>query len=174
MIIQKKTFVKLSMFKTISLFLGHLIVFGLILSGFNQTFAAKANISVNFEIPVFDNPEINDSIDDNNENVQEIHYFVEEMPKFPRGELALRKYIAMNVTYPQEASNNNIQGKVILQFEITNEGKVGKVKVVRKVHPILDKEAIRVVKSLPQFIPGKQKGKAVNTWYTIPINFRYE
>ena len=72
------------------------------------------------------------------------------------------------------AQENNVQGKVIVQFVVTKTGAIGEVKVVRSVDRDLDKEAIRVVKSLPKFIPGKMNGQAVNVWYTLPVTFKLQ
>ena len=69
---------------------------------------------------------------------------------------------------------NNIQGRVVVQFDVTKTGKVGEVKVVRSVDRDLDKEAIRVCKSLPDFIPGRMNGQAVNVWYTLPVQFKLQ
>ena len=96
---------------------------------------------------------------------------VEQMPQFPGGEAELMKYISNNIKYPTMAMENNIQGRVVVQFVVTKTGKIGEVKVVRSKDPDLDKEAVRVVKSLPNFIPGKMNGQAVNVWYTLPITF---
>lgn len=97
---------------------------------------------------------------------------VEQSPSFPGGEAALLKYIADHIRYPAAAQENNIQGRVVVQFVVTKTGSVGQVKVVRGKDPDLDREAQRVVKSLPKFIPGKMNGNAVNVWYTLPINFK--
>ena len=99
---------------------------------------------------------------------------VEQMPVFPGGEAALMKFISDHVKYPQMAMENNIQGRVVVQFVVTKTGKVGEVKVLRARDPDLDKEAVRVVKSLPDFIPGKMNGQAVNVWYTLPVTFRLQ
>jgi protein TonB len=96
---------------------------------------------------------------------------VEEMPMFPGGEKALLDYIALNTQYPEVAKENNIQGKVIVRFCVTSKGGVDKVEILKSVDPELDKEAIRVVKTLPAFKPGKQGGKPVPVWYMVPINF---
>lgn len=96
---------------------------------------------------------------------------VEEPPQFPGGEKALLKYVADNLRYPQLAIENNISGRVVVQFVVTKNGSIGEVKVVKPVDPDLDKEAIRVVKSLPKFQPGRQNGNAVNVWYTLPVRF---
>ena len=99
---------------------------------------------------------------------------VEQMPQFPGGEAELMKYISKNLKYPPVAMENNIQGRVTIQFVVTKTGKIGEVKVARGKDPDLDKEAVRVVKSLPDFIPGKMNGQAVSVWYTLPINFKLQ
>ena len=99
---------------------------------------------------------------------------VEQKPQFPGGEAALLKYVAEHIRYPAMAQENNIQGRVVVQFVVTKTGAVGEVKVVRGKDPDLDKEAVRVVKSLPKFVPGKMNGHAVNVWYTLPIQFKLQ
>ena len=99
---------------------------------------------------------------------------VEQMPQFPGGDAALMKYISDHIRYPAMAQENNIQGRVVVQFVVTKTGAIGEVKVVRSKDPDLDKEAKRVVKSLPKFIPGKMNGQAVNVSYTLPINFKLQ
>jgi periplasmic protein TonB len=96
---------------------------------------------------------------------------VEEMPEFPGGVLELQKYIASNTNYPEVPKENNIQGKVIVRFCVTAKGGVSQVSILRGVDPELDAEAIRVVNTLPAFKPGKQGGKPVPVWYSVPINF---
>ncbi len=99
---------------------------------------------------------------------------VEKMPDYPGGTDALFKYLAMNIRYPVIAQENGIQGRVICQFVVTSEGKIGNVKVIRSIDPSLDKEAIRVVEAMPLWTPGQQKGKNVNVQYTLPINFKLQ
>jgi protein TonB len=96
---------------------------------------------------------------------------VEEMPMFPGGETELLKFIQEHTQYPEVAKENNIQGKVIVRFCVTSKGGVDKVEILKSVDPELDKEAIRVVKTLPAFKPGKQGGKPVPVWFMVPINF---
>lgn len=96
---------------------------------------------------------------------------VEEMPMFPGGDAALLKYIHANSKYPENAKANEIEGRVIVRFSITPTGGVDNVSVLKGVDPELDKEAIRVVKTLPEFKPGRQGGKAVPVWYMVPITF---
>lgn len=105
---------------------------------------------------------------------EQVFTAVEQMPQFPGGEGELMKYISNNIKYPTMAMENNIQGRVVVQFVVTKTGKIGEVKVVRSKDPDLDKEAVRVVKSLPNFIPGKMNGQAVNVWYTLPITFKLQ
>lgn len=99
---------------------------------------------------------------------------VEQMPQFPGGDAELMKHIQKNLKYPPVAMENNIQGRVVVQFVVTKTGKIGEVKVARGRDPDLDKEAVRVVKSLPDFIPGKMNGQSVNVWYTLPITFKLQ
>lgn len=96
---------------------------------------------------------------------------VEEMPMFPGGEVELLKYIMEHTQYPEIAKENNIQGKVIVRFCVTAKGGVSQVSILKSVDPELDKEAIRVVNTLPTFKPGKQGGKPVPVWYMVPIAF---
>lgn len=96
---------------------------------------------------------------------------VEEMPMFPGGEAELMKYIGEHTQYPEIAKENNIQGKVIVRFCVTPKGGVSQVSVLKGVDPELDKEAMRVVSTLPPFKPGKQGGKPVPVWYMVPIAF---
>jgi protein TonB len=97
---------------------------------------------------------------------------VEEMPVFPGGQEALLKYIFEHTQYPEIAKENNIQGKVIVRFCVTAKGGVDLVSIYKSVDPELDAEAIRVVNTLPQFIPGKQGGRPVPVWFSVPINFQ--
>ena len=99
---------------------------------------------------------------------------VEQNPEFPGGDAALLKYVSDHIRYPSVAQENNIQGRVVVQFVVTKTGSIGQVKVVRSKDPDLDKEAVRVVKTLPKFVPGKMNGHAVNVWYTLPITFRLQ
>ena len=105
---------------------------------------------------------------------EEIFTAVEQMPQFPGGEAELLKYIASHIKYPTMAAENNIQGRVVVKFVVNKNGQVGDVVVLRGKDPDLDKEAVRVVKTLPDFIPGKMNGQAVSVWYTLPINFKLQ
>ncbi len=96
---------------------------------------------------------------------------VEEMPEFPGGQIELLKYIFEHTNYPEVAKENNIQGKVIVRFCVTAKGTVSQISILKGVDTELDKEAMRVVSTLPTFKPGKQGGKPVPVWYMVPISF---
>ena len=102
----------------------------------------------------------------------EIFIKVEESPVFPGGDIALLKYIAENTKYPEEAAENNIQGKVIVKFAVSSDGSVKRIEILRGVHPLLDQEAMRVVSTLPLWKPGKQNGKPVSVWFLVPVTFQ--
>ena len=104
----------------------------------------------------------------------EIFKSVEQMPQFPGGEAALLKYLSSHINYPPMAAENNIQGRVVVAFVVDKTGKVGEVNVVRSVDKDLDKEAVRVCKSLPKFVPGRQNGQPVSVWYTLPVTFKLQ
>ena len=101
----------------------------------------------------------------------EVFAVVEDMPKFPGN---VQQWISKNIKYPMIAQENNIQGRVFVQFVIERDGSVTDVKVARSVDPSLDKEAIRVVKAMPKWTPGKQRNKPVRVSYTVPINFQLQ
>ena len=99
---------------------------------------------------------------------------VEQMPSFPGGPSALMKYLSENVKYPVVAQENGVQGRVVVSFVVEKDGHITDVKVVRSVDPSLDKEAARVVKSMPSWIPGKQNGSAVRVKYNVPVSFKLQ
>ena len=105
---------------------------------------------------------------------EEIFKSVEQMPQFPGGEAALMKFLASHINYPPMAAENNVQGRVVVQFVVDKTGKVGEVKVVRNVDKDLDREAVRVCQALPKFTPGRQNGRPVSVWYTLPIQFKLQ
>jgi len=108
------------------------------------------------------------------EDEQTIFVVVETMPEFPGGQQALFKYLNESVKYPVIAQENNVQGRVIVQFVVEKDGSVTDVQVVRSVDSSLDKEAKRVISSMPKWKPGKQRGKAVRVKYTVPVNFKLQ
>lgn len=99
---------------------------------------------------------------------------VEEMPSFPGGQGALMSYLNSNTKYPVVAQENGVQGRVIISFVVERDGSISDVKVARSVDPSLDREAQRVVKSMPRWSPGKQNGSTVRVKYTVPVVFRLQ
>jgi protein TonB len=97
---------------------------------------------------------------------------VEEPVDFPGGNTALLELIGKSIVYPEEALENNIQGRVILKFVVNPDGSVGRIEILKGVDPLLDKEAVRVVGSLPKFKPGKQNGIPVPVWFMVPVTFQ--
>ena len=104
----------------------------------------------------------------------EIFMVVEEMPEFPGGMAECLKFLGKNIKYPTIAQENGTQGRVIIQFVVERDGSISDVHVARGVDPYLDKEAVRVVKSMPKWLPGKQNGKAVRVKFTVPVMFRLQ
>ncbi len=103
---------------------------------------------------------------------EKAYTYVEQMPQFPGGEAAMRTYISKNLRYPTIAQENGIQGKVYVRFVISKTGEVSNVEVTRGIDPICDKEAVRVIQSMPKWIPGKQNGNMVSVIYTVPVVFK--
>ena len=124
-----------------------------------------------FAVSAFGNGGV-DGMRGSSSQYDEVFMSVEKMPVFPGGEAALMTYVRDNISYPSVAEEKNIQGRVIVQFVVDTTGQVGDVKVVRSVDAELDREAVRVVQTLPRFIPGSRLGKPVNVWYTLPVNFK--
>ena len=105
---------------------------------------------------------------------QEIFQIVEEMPAYPGGDQRLMEYVAKNIKYPQIARETGIQGRVFVGFVVEPDGSVSNVKVLRGIGGGCDEEAVRVVKSMPKWKPGKQRGKAVRVSYMLPVNFKLQ
>lgn len=99
---------------------------------------------------------------------------VEEMPHFPGGPAALQAFLSSNTKYPVVAQENGVQGRVIVSFVVERDGSITDVRVVRSVDPSLDREASRVVRSMPRWSPGKQNGSTVRVKYTVPVVFRLQ
>ncbi len=130
-----------------------------------------SNQAISEEVRVYSpNPVHTGIICEEDENV--VFQVVETMPGFVGGENALREFLSKNIKYPALAKMNNIQGIVIVQFDVDKDGSIVNISVIRSVSPELDKEAIRVVRMMPKWNPGKQRGKPVKTKFTLPINFR--
>ena len=102
----------------------------------------------------------------------EVFEIVEQNPMFPGGNEALMKWLSKNLKYPASAQENGIQGRVLVQFVVNKDGSIVEPKVLRSVDPALDKEALRVVSTMPKWQPGKQRGKTVRVRFTLPVTFR--
>lgn len=97
---------------------------------------------------------------------------VEVMPQFPGGQIAMLKYIMENLKYPEQAMKEGIQGRVAVRFIVEKDGSISDVKPILSVHPLLNKEAVRVVESMPKWTPGKQNGKPVRVRFNLPVMFK--
>jgi len=108
------------------------------------------------------------------EDKKKILSIVEEMPEYPGGYEAMMLFLSKTVVYPPAARETGAQGKVYVRFVVTNTGDVDQISIIRKVDPLLEEEAMRVIKLMPKWRAGRQQGNAVNVWYTIPIVFKLE
>lgn len=104
----------------------------------------------------------------------EIFEVVEQQPAFPGGMEKLMQWLSKNLKYPASAQENGTQGRVVVQFVVNKDGSIVEPKVIKSVDPALDKEAIRVVSSMPKWEPGKQRGKSVRVRFTLPVTFRLQ
>ena len=130
----------------------------------------NADVDQNEVIEEYVAPEIEE------EDIQEAEIFtiVEEMPEFPGGMNKLGEYLAKNIKYPQMARETGIQGRVFITFVVEKDGSVTNVQVLRSLGGGCDEEAVRVVKSMPKWKPGKQRGKPVRVSYNLPVNFKLQ
>ncbi len=147
-------------------------------------FSNQINITdVSYEIPddmnledITDNkdytpPILFDNTDEEEVDPDAIFVLPEKMPSFPGGKEALMRYLSKNIKYPASAMETGIKGRVYVKFVINKEGKIIDVQILKGIHYSIDQEALRVIKAMPNWIPGQQGGKAVNVAYQIPINF---
>lgn len=105
---------------------------------------------------------------------EEIFMVVEQMPEFPGGMAELMRFLSKNIKYPTIAQENGVQGRVIVQFVVNQDGSIVDPVVMRSVDPYLDKEALRVISTMPKWKPGMQRGKAVRVKYTVPVTFKLQ
>ncbi len=149
-----------------------IVVVAIILTGCIQSFSQKDTLKNNGGEFEFDtNEEEMIEIEEITEDEEDrIYIYVETMPEFPGGNIALRRFIAEHIEFP--IMEGSVYGTVYLRFEVKKTGDIGTVQIQKGVDPFLDKEAERVIKLLPNFIPGEQNGKKVNVWYSIPISFK--
>ena len=138
-----------------------------------ETETIEINTEDDKDVEVVIAPPVEAPVEEEEEEV--VFMVVETMPEFPGGQQALFKYLGENVKYPVIAQENGIQGRVICQFVVNRDGSIVDVVVVRSSgEPSLDKEALRVINSMPKWKPGKQRGKPVRVKYTVPVNFRLQ
>ena len=138
-----------------------------------ETETIEINTEDDKDVEVVIAPPVEAPVEEEEEEV--VFMVVESMPEFPGGQQALFKYLAENVKYPVIAQENGIQGRVICQFVVNKDGSIVDVVAVRSSgEASLDKEAIRVISSMPKWKPGKQRGKPVRVKYTVPVNFRLQ
>jgi protein TonB len=133
-----------------------------------------ADVKGNDEVHGKDIADIKEVITSKPTEEAKVFSYVEQMPTFPGGESALMKYIVDHLKYPSAAQDQGIQGLVMLRFVVTGTGDVGEVQILKSLDPSCDREAVRVVKSLPKFVPGRQQGKPVNVWFQLPVRFQLE
>lgn len=113
-------------------------------------------------------------VQEEEEAEEEIFQVVEKMASFPGGNAKLMEFLRKELVYPQIAIDNNVQGRVFVQFVVNRDGSIQDVKVTRGVDPILDEEAIRVVKKMPKWVPAEQRGKTVRSRFTLPVMFKFK
>ena len=140
--------------------LKHLLIVAMLLT-MTATLSAQNHKSKHTQFPVKEE-----------ERISEVCTIPEQLPVFPGGESALLAYVAQHLKYPEQAIRDSVQGVVQLRFVVLENGRIGDVQIIKSLESHCDAEAKRVVKSLPRFIPGKQQGKAVRVWYTLPIRFQ--
>ena len=137
------------------------------------TFDVKGNDDANGEVlkakEVIAQPE-----PPKHEEESKVFDIVEQMPSFPGGPAALMKFLSENIKYPVVAQENGVQGRVVVAFVVERDGSITDVHIARGVDPSLDKEAVRVVKSMPKWTPGKQNGSAVRVKFNVPVAFRLQ
>ena len=136
--------------------------------------AAALLIASNISCTSTDKQEVNNESMESRAAETPIFQIVEEMPEFVGGLAACMKYLGANISYPEEAIKNGIQGRVIVQFIVEKDGSITDPKVAKGVDPLLDKEALRVVSTMPNWKPGKQRGEAVRVKYTLPVSFKMD
>ena len=130
------------------------------------------NIACAQNVPLIIDPDKVDQYLAERKDTINVYDCVEQMPFFPGGSQKLKEFIEENLRYPKELEESCVQGRVIVRFIVERNGKLSNVKVVKSVHPVLDKEALRIVKLMPRWIPGRQNGITVRVKFYIPIIFR--
>ena len=136
----------------------------------NRDVVIQGNLDVNGTVTTIDTTDL--FIADPEPVIEQIFEVVEQNPQFVGGMLKLYEYLGKHIQYPEMAKENGIQGKVFVQFVICKNGKIESAKIVKGVHSSINNEALKVVKSMPNWVPGKQRGVPVKTRFTLPIKFK--
>ncbi|WP_321438745.1 TonB family protein [uncultured Bacteroides sp.] len=139
---------------------------------FTKDIAGSTKDEVSRETALYSSAPITQANDSTKPKKEDVYTAVEVMPQFPGGEKALLKYIASNLKYPVQSQENKIEGKVYIRFIVTEKGNITKVTVMRSLDQYCNEEALRVIKEMPKWTPGKQNGKNVSVYYVIPIMFK--
>lgn len=105
---------------------------------------------------------------------QKVYEVVEQMPEFPGGMEGMMNYFATNIQYPEDAKNKGLGGRVLVRFIVETDGSLSEIEIVQKAYPSLDAEAVRAVKAMPRWTPGKEKGKPVRVKFTLPVAFKLQ
>jgi TonB family protein len=111
---------------------------------------------------------------DNSDPTNPVYRVADVMPQFPGGDGELLSFLAKSIKYPKEAQTKKLQGRVVCAFTVNKDGSISEMEVVKKVDPLLDAEAVRVIDLMPKWTPGKEKGKPVRVRYTVPVTFRLQ
>jgi TonB family protein len=130
------------------------------------------NIACAQDVPLIIDPDKVDEYLAERRDTINVYDVVEQMPCFPGGHRVMYEFIEENMHYPKKCVEKSIQGRVIITFVVERSGKLSNIRVARGVHPALDKEAIRIVKLMPRWIPGRQNGIPLRVKYIIPVTFR--
>ena len=141
---------------------------------FAFVFSANAQSQANIPVPISTDSLRKAKPDLDKPNKDVVYTVIDKMPQFPGGEKALLDYIGHNLRYPVDAQEKGIQGRIIVRFVVSKSGKVEKAEILRGLDPSLDKAGLAVVNSLPDWMPGEQKGEKVSVYYTLPIIFKLE
>jgi TonB family protein len=123
-------------------------------------------------VKIIDFPILDTTTGNRQTTVPEIYYVVEQMPRFPGGDTAMLKYIRENLRYPQAAIEKEIQGRVIVKLVVNTDGILSDIYVIKPLDPQCDQEAIRIIQSMPRWIPGRHNGVAVPVYYLVPVTFK--
>lgn len=149
------------------LFIGLILLFSA-----NNIFAQKESFRNDVVIMSVENVTDSDKEDLTDGDIKDVFHVVEQMPAFPGGDKALLDYIKANIQYPESAIESALEGRVVVRFIVRKDGTLSNLKIVKSLQEDCDKEALRIVKKMPQWIPGKQRGKEVDVYYAIPVLFR--